>query len=125
MRCGDLGRALQEVMEGSVVLPHGYQPPVSASATGTSDLAERIATLTPQQVRVTQMLCQGLLNKQIAYDLGVGETTVKAHVSAIFRKLKVRSRVRAVIELQNIDLNCVLANDREHKWQDSRPGNSG
>jgi len=60
-------------------------------------------------VRVLQMLRQGLLNKQIAFDLGVGETTVKAHVSEILRKLKVSSRTQAVIEAAKIDFDAILA----------------
>ena len=63
----------------------------------TAGLIERLATLTPQQVRVLMMLGEGLLNKQIAYQLGVSEATVKAHVSAILQKLEVSSRTQAVI----------------------------
>ena len=55
------------------------------------------ASLTPQQVRVLMMLSEGLLNKQIAYELGVSEATVKAHVSAILQKLGVETRTQAVI----------------------------
>jgi DNA-binding NarL/FixJ family response regulator len=51
------------------------------------------------------MLRQGLLNKQIAHELGVGETTVKAHVSEILRKLDVASRTQAVIEVSRIDFD--------------------
>jgi DNA-binding NarL/FixJ family response regulator len=109
-RGSELGRAIKEVMSGSVVLPKGYQPPQdNAPPSGTSDLTARLATLTPQQVRVLQMLRQGLLNKQIAFDLGVGETTVKAHVSEILRKLKVSSRTQAVIEAARIDFDAILA----------------
>jgi DNA-binding NarL/FixJ family response regulator len=110
-RGGDLSRALQDVMEGSVVLPKGYQPPAEASP--SSDLAARIATLTPQQVRVLQMLRQGLLNKQIAFELDVGETTIKAHVSEILRKLKVNSRTQAVIEAAKIDFDSILGSSRD------------
>ena len=60
-------------------------------------VARRLATLTPQQVRVLMMLSEGLLNKQIAYELTVSEATVKAHVSAILQKLGVESRTQAVI----------------------------
>jgi DNA-binding NarL/FixJ family response regulator len=112
-RGADLGRALEDVMSGSVVLPKGYQPPTAPGASGASDLAARIATLTPLQVRVLHMLRQGLLNKQIAFDLGVGETTVKAHVSEILRKLKVSSRTQAVIEAAKIDFNAILGDQRE------------
>ena len=59
------------------------------------------------------MLRQGLLNKQIAFDLGVGETTVKAHVSEILRKLKVASRTQAVIEASKIDFNSILGDQRD------------
>jgi len=107
-RGADLGKAIREVMAGSVVLPKGYEPP-QADASSTTDLAARLATLTPQQVRVLQMLRQGLLNKQIAYDLGVGETTVKAHVSEILRKLKVSSRTQAVIEAAKIDFDSIIS----------------
>ena len=60
-------------------------------------IAHRVADLTPQQFRVLGMLCVGLLNKQIAYDLDVSEATVKAHVTAILRKLGVTTRTQAVL----------------------------
>ena len=63
----------------------------------------RLSTLTPQQVRVLMMLSAGLLNKQIAYELGVSEATVKAHVSAILQKLGVESRTQAVIAAGKIE----------------------
>jgi len=68
-----------------------------------SELLSRMASLTPQQVRVLAMLSEGLLNKQIAYKLGVSEATVKAHVSAILQKLGVDSRTQAVIAMNKID----------------------
>lgn len=70
---------------------------------GSAKLAARLGTLTPQQVRVLMMLSQGLLNKQIAYELGVSEATVKAHVSAILAKLGVESRTQAVIAASKIE----------------------
>ena len=69
----------------------------------TADLVARLATLTPQQVRVLMMLSEGLLNKQIAYELTVSEATVKAHVSAILQKLGVESRTQAVIAASKIE----------------------
>ncbi|MEF1226048.1 response regulator transcription factor, partial [Vibrio fortis] len=68
-----------------------------------SDLAEKIATLTPQQYKVLGMLSDGLLNKQIAYELNVSEATIKAHMTAIFRKLDVKNRTQAVILLQQME----------------------
>ena len=70
----------------------------------TAALMARLATLTPQQVRVLMMLSEGLLNKQIAYELTVSEATVKAHVSAILQKLGVDSRTQAVIAAAKIEL---------------------
>jgi len=70
----------------------------------TAELIGRLATLTPQQVRVLMMLSEGLLNKQIAYQLGVSEATVKAHVSAILQKLGVESRTQAVIAAAKIEI---------------------
>ncbi len=68
-----------------------------------SQLMAKMATLTPQQVRVLMMLSEGLLNKQIAFQLGVSEATVKAHVSAILQKLGVDSRTQAVIAAAKIE----------------------
>jgi DNA-binding NarL/FixJ family response regulator len=112
-RGSDLGRAIKDTLAGSIVLPKSYHPPQAEAPFGASDLATRLATLTPQQVRVLHMLRQGMLNKQIAYDLGVGETTVKAHVSEILRKLKVSSRTQAVIEAAKIDFDVILAQTPE------------
>jgi len=68
-------------------------------------LTQGVASLTPQQYKVLQMLKQGLLNKQIAYDLEVSEATIKAHVTAIMRKLGANNRTQAVMKVSNIDLN--------------------
>jgi DNA-binding NarL/FixJ family response regulator len=70
----------------------------------TAEIMARLATLTPQQVRVLMMLSEGLLNKQIAYELTVSEATVKAHVSAILQKLGVESRTQAVIAAAKIEM---------------------
>ena len=66
--------------------------------------AQRAARLTPQQWRVLALMVQGDQNKQIAHKLGVGEATVKAHVTVILRKLGVRSRTQAVIEARGLAL---------------------
>ena len=67
-----------------------------------SDLVKRLQSLTPQQARVLGMVAEGLLNKQIAYELGVSESTIKAHVSAILQKLGVGSRSGAVALLADL-----------------------
>jgi DNA-binding NarL/FixJ family response regulator len=93
-----------EDMRGAVavVLAGGVWTPSDVDLQGddeseTRELVTRLATLTPQQARVLMMLSDGLLNKQIAYELTVSEATVKAHVSAILQKLGVDSRTQAVI----------------------------
>lgn len=91
-----LREAIMKVMAGEVWTP----PDIDLSAAMDLDirrLRDRLVTLTPQQVRVLMMLSEGLLNKQIAYELGVSEATIKAHVSAILQKLGVESRTQAVI----------------------------
>lgn len=105
-----LAEAISDVMSGSIALPAGYQPPSADSVSAeAAEMTKRFASLTPQQQRVLQMLRQGMLNKQIAHELDVGETTVKAHVSEILRKLHVASRTQAVIEMSKIDFDAVMA----------------
>ena len=94
--------AIGNVLEGG----YGRRPmSISTPRTDaeTADLVARLLTLTPQQVRVLMMLSEGLLNKQIAYELTVSEATVKAHVSAILQKLGVESRTQAVIAAAKIE----------------------
>lgn len=88
--------AVQSVLDGNVWVPAGIDLSTSQD-TETAGTIKRLMTLTPQQVRVLMMLSEGLLNKQIAYELSVSEATVKAHVSAILQKLDVDSRTQAVI----------------------------
>ncbi|WP_295848540.1 response regulator transcription factor [Tardiphaga sp.] len=93
--------AILRVMDGDVWIP----PDIDISAAVDPEmtkLRDRLVTLTPQQVRVLMMLSQGLLNKQIAYELTVSEATIKAHVSAILQKLGVESRTQAVIAAAKI-----------------------
>jgi DNA-binding NarL/FixJ family response regulator len=78
-----------------------FAPPEPGPA---DSIAQRAAQLTPQQWRVLALMVQGDQNKQIAYKLGVGEATVKAHVTVILRKLGVRSRTQAVIEARGLAL---------------------
>jgi DNA-binding NarL/FixJ family response regulator len=94
--------AIKRVLDGGVWTP----PDVDLTAVSDAEIGElmvRMATLTPQQVRVLMMLSEGLLNKQIAFQLGVSEATVKAHVSAILQKLGVESRTQAVIAAAKIE----------------------
>ncbi len=67
------------------------------------DLAGRVASLTPSQLRILEGLKAGRLNKQIAFDLGVSEATIKAHLTSVFRKLGVQNRTQAVILAKSLD----------------------
>jgi DNA-binding NarL/FixJ family response regulator len=97
-----LRQAVAQVLRGEVWTPPDVDLQRDADAESAAVIA-RLATLTPQQVRVLMMLSGGLLNKQIAYELGVSEATVKAHVSAILQKLGVESRTQAVIAAGKIE----------------------
>lgn len=106
-----LKNAILEVISGGVFLPPDFQEIVNDSREsdgGESDVAKQFTSLSPQQLRVLKMLGEGKLNKQIAYELDVGETTIKAHVSAILRKLKVHSRTQAVIKARDIEFENIL-----------------
>jgi DNA-binding NarL/FixJ family response regulator len=95
-------QAVRTVLDGDV-----WWPPQVNESVRVSDEAraasEGLASLTPQQFRVLTMVCEGLLNKQIAYELSVSEATIKAHVTAIFRKLNVRTRTQAALLLQQLE----------------------
>lgn len=100
-------KALMAIRAGETYTPEGFVP----DAPGTSsqdDAVERLATLTNQQSRILQLICEGKLNKQIAYDLSIAETTVKAHVTAIMRKLGVQSRTQAVLVAQEARFDGIL-----------------
>jgi len=99
----EMRAAIKRVLDGGVWTPPDVDLSTGSDAE-TANLMARLASLTPQQVRVLMMLSEGLLNKQIAYELSVSEATVKAHVSAILQKLGVESRTQAVITAAKIEL---------------------
>ncbi|HTO20029.1 MAG TPA: response regulator transcription factor ErdR [Pseudomonas sp.] len=94
--------AVRAVLDGDVWWPNLGDELVAVSPE-EREASAGLASLTPQQFRVLTMVCEGLLNKQIAYQLNVSEATVKAHVTAIFRKLGVRTRTQAALLLQQME----------------------
>jgi DNA-binding NarL/FixJ family response regulator len=92
--------AFETVARGEVFLPEGIVVPDQTGTQGCDDALRRLASLTPQQARILALICDGKLNKQIAWELSIAETTVKAHVTAIMRKLGVQSRTQAVLVAQ-------------------------
>ena len=100
--------AISQVLSGGLWTPEILTSQNTVSS--KSDMAERVSSLTPQQYKILMMFAEGMLNKQIAYDLSVSEATIKAHATAIFRKLNVRNRTQAVIAIGQLDLT-------EHEFQ--------
>ncbi|HEY8568277.1 response regulator transcription factor [Microbulbifer sp.] len=102
-----IAEALQQSLAGEIWLPPAVAERYeSAGAEEDNGVVDVIATLTPQQFRVATMLAEGLLNKQIAYEMQVTEATVKAHLTALFRKLDVNSRTQAVLALSSLDVEA-------------------
>lgn len=99
-----IAEAISEVLEGEIWLPPAMADNMEAISEEEARFAEALTSLTPQQFRVLSMLTEGLLNKQIAYELNVSEATIKAHVTAILRKLNVHSRTQAVIAAQRLEV---------------------
>lgn len=102
----ELRSGIRTVLSGEVYTPEKFGGGEEGDP-DVADMLQRLQTLTPQQSRVLRMLCEGLLNKQIAYALSVSEATVKAHVSAILLKLNVDSRTQAVIQLGKVNMAMV------------------
>ncbi|MCV6603972.1 MAG: response regulator transcription factor [Porticoccaceae bacterium] len=98
-----IGTAIKAVAEGGQWVPEAARQAPTPDE-DESRLMEAIATLTPQQYLVLTMLAEGLFNKQIAYELDVTEATIKAHMTAIFRKLGVRSRTQVALAVGKLNL---------------------
>ncbi len=102
----ELTGALRTVLDARTYVPPALRGAVQAQRGeyGDRELAARLNTLTPQQSRVLGMVAEGLLNKQIADQLGISERTVKAHLSALFERLGVRNRTQAGVLLRSLEL---------------------
>ena len=87
----DLSAALATVLDGGTWFPE------TTKSESTASNADKVSELTPAQRRVIAGLSDGLLNKQIAYEMGISEATVKAHMTAIFRKLGANNRTQALL----------------------------
>ncbi|MGS2721209.1 response regulator [Paraglaciecola aestuariivivens] len=98
-----IANALKQIMRGENWVPEGSSIETTEDNTA-GDIAKLVGELTPKQFKVLKLIQNGLLNKQIAFDLDITEATVKAHISAIFRKLKVNTRTQAVLLLNNLNI---------------------
>jgi DNA-binding NarL/FixJ family response regulator len=101
----DIVEAVRAVLDGDVWLPHKLVGGSVELKPDEADVAARVASLTPQQFRVLNMIAEGLLNKQIAYELTVSEATVKAHMTAIMRKLGVSNRTQVALAASHLDVD--------------------
>lgn len=101
-------KALETLSQGGKFVPEEYVLLTENDVSGENDAVARLASLTTQQARILQLICEGKLNKQIAFDLSIAESTVKAHVTAIMRKLGVQSRTQAVLIAKETSFANVL-----------------
>jgi DNA-binding NarL/FixJ family response regulator len=97
--------AIAAILMGEIWSPPSVQANLPGKNVSEITLAEQMAQLTPQQFKVLMLMSQGLLNKQIAFDLGVSEATVKAHVTAIMNKLGVNNRTQAVLAANQLSVS--------------------
>lgn len=97
----EISHAIEEVIKGEIWIPTNVE--IKEENNSTKESAN-FFLLTPTQLKVLVMLKKGLLNKQIAYEMNISEATVKAHITAIFRKLNVRSRTQAAMVAQSLDI---------------------
>ena len=105
--------AISAVMLGELWMPEELKQEVELANSSDDDLAEKIASLTPQQFKVLAMVADGKLNKQIAYELNIQETTVKHHVSSILRKLNVVNRTGAGIMYNQLQVDDIAKRDSQ------------
>lgn len=97
--------SLRRMWDGEFVTPDCYQPEqAGAEDEARAELARRFATLTPQQMRILRLICQGKANKEISYELSIAEATVKTHITAIMSKINARRRTQAVLLANSIRL---------------------
>jgi len=101
-----MGDAIKSVLNGGVWVPQDVSH-TSGSNQSELDIAQALGKLTPQQFRVASMVSDGLLNKQIAFELNVTEATVKAHMTEIFKKLGLHSRTQVVKAISELSVQPV------------------
>lgn len=97
-----LRSVLAEITKGRTYVPKDYQKPAACSGAASEFDHPKLADLTPQQQRIMRLICRGKANKQIAYELSLAEATVKAHITALLRRLGVRNRTQAVVMVEGV-----------------------
>lgn len=108
-----LEHGIRAVLDGEVWVPDGIDLRDDGLDSEEAQIAAALSSLTPHQFRVLMMLGEGLLNKQIAFQLGVSEATIKAHVTAVLRKMSVTNRTQAVLAVERLRINTPSLLERE------------
>ena len=101
---GDIAEAVQVILDGDIWVPESVSEQIEEIDEEFAELADKVASLTPSQYKVLCFMRDGLLNKQIGYNLDIAEATVKAHVTAIFKKLGINNRTQAVLIASQLEL---------------------
>jgi DNA-binding NarL/FixJ family response regulator len=115
----ELVQSIRSILEGEVYVPKRFRAVAATRSPGAEiqGLLRQLSFFTSQQLRVLDMICRGLQNKHIAYELDISVTTVKVHVTEILRKLGVRSRTNAIVKVSKLDLTR-----SDHRASTSRSG---
>ena len=101
----DIADAIVRVQNGETWVPEDKKADLAAVNEELSSLLKRFRELTPKQIQVLSFLRSGLMNKQIAHEMNVTEATIKAHISAILRKLEINTRTQAVLLMDKLQLS--------------------
>ena len=109
--------AVRRLVDGETCFPAAPGPAEPAGAVAPQsrelEILARLRELTPQQYKVLSLICEGKLNKQIAYELDIVETTVKAHITSIFKKLAIHNRTQAVLIMQKLKLQGLIVDHHD------------
>ncbi|GAB5381348.1 MAG: response regulator transcription factor [Aliiglaciecola sp.] len=100
----NIALAVKTILDGETWVPESLANDLDDTDDEFSALAEKVASLTPAQYKVLCFMRDGLLNKQIGFELDIAEATVKAHVTALFRKLGINNRTQAVLISSQLQL---------------------
>ncbi|WP_413205985.1 response regulator [Rhodospirillum sp. A1_3_36] len=101
-----LEQAMMDVWEGKTYVPAGFRAssPVGEGGQAIADVSRRIAGLSQQQARILALICEGKPNKLIAYEMDLAEATVKAHITALLRRLNVQNRTQAALMVREVSI---------------------
>ncbi|PPJ44944.1 DNA-binding response regulator [Rhizobium sp. KAs_5_22] len=102
--------AMRDIWNGKTYVPPGYTLPTRAQATDRSveTISRKIAHLSQQQTRILSLICEGMPNKLIAYEMQLAEATVKAHITALLRRLGVHNRTQAAMLVREVSIRHSL-----------------